>query len=137
MNDVKLVTITMNDTESVATNRGPVVYKRGETYEVEAWIANSLVGRGRAILIDQQNATLPSPQAQVFDLESLPAMNIGELRDQAKNFHIDGWDTLKKEALKKAITEYVLKARTETKEPISSFEPINVMGGKQPPEFKA
>lgn len=135
MPDQKLVTITMKETEAVATNRGPVVYKRGETYDVEEWIANSLMGRGRAELSENQNATSPSPEAVVFDLELLPKMNIGELRDLAQRFGIENWETLKKEPLKNAVTDYVLKARSETKEPVNSFEPIDMKSGKQPPEF--
>jgi len=136
MSDQNLVTIKMNETESMATSRGPVLYKRGETYSVEQWIASSLIGRGMAVQVSE-DTTSPSPEALVFDLDSIPKMNIGELRDAAQRFGIEEWESLKKEPLKIAITEYVLKVRAETKQPADSFEPINVTDGKQPPEFTA
>lgn len=136
MSDQKLVTIKMNDTESMATSRGPVLYKRGETYDVEQWIASSLIGRGMAVQVSEA-ATSPSPEALVLDLDEIAKMNIGELRDAAHGFGIEGWESLKKEPLKTVITEYVLKVRGETKQPADSFEPINVSGGVQPPEFNA
>lgn len=128
--------ITMLETEQVATNRGPVTYKRGETYEVEKWIADSLVGRGRAVFTDAQPVDM-TPVAVVFDLALLETMNVAELRDQAQAFGLEGAKTLKKEALKSVITDYVVKVRGDAKEPPQSFQSVDVTEGKKPPEFVA
>lgn len=136
MNDTQTKTIKMVDTENVSTSRGPVQYKRGEIYTVELWIADSLIGRGMATeVLSESDVSQPSPQALVFDLELLKTMRIDELRDTAKGFGLEGWDTKKKEALKAAISDYVLEQRGEPLEPPK--EPIEILPPPaQPPEFK-
>lgn len=109
--------IVMLKTESVATAIGPATYKQGEAYLVEDWIANSLVGRGFAV-IDQEK---PEPMA-----DDLSSMNIGQLRELAKTRNIANYRSMKKEEL---------LARLNVQPPKSPDEVIDITGGKTPPTF--
>lgn len=131
-------TILMKDSETVATNKGPVVFKRGETYTVEDWIATSLVGRDMASMVMGESSAVPSSELQgvVKSIGDLGEKNISELRDLAQNLGIADWKTMKKGDLKVAIEGKSAEILSTPMSPTSSFEPIDLTKGITPPESK-
>lgn len=124
--------IFMHSTEFMATSKGPQRLEKGSVYEVEDWIAASVVGRGMAHEVNEENKA-SRPSADYDD------MTVAKLREEAKSLGITGYMKMKKEELLAAVMEHVVSLTDNVvvaEPPPEPFEQKPLTGGQQPPEFK-
>ena len=120
-------TITMNSTEAIATDKGPLILKSGETYDVEDWIANSFIGRGFAFI--------SVPPSVINDEIKFDGLNVANLRQLAKEAAVPGYKKMHREQLISALE--IHRNSIKANPPKQPFEAIHLTKGITAPEFKA
>ncbi len=116
-------TVKMLKTEPVATDKGVLTLEAGKVYNLENWIASSVCGRGLATLVEEHTAPIYT---------QLSELNIGQLRELARDRGIEGYRKLNREDLLTAIGALEIVAG----QPKESFEKLDTTGGQAPPVFK-
>ena len=101
--------IRMLKTEMVATQKGPVIYAKGSKYDVEDWIASSLLGRGLAVDMSVEIKASISK-------EELERMTVAKLRKIAQKIGIPNYNKIRKELLIESLSP--LEPNPENFEPI-------------------
>lgn len=127
-------TIKMFRTESIATAQGSRLFLIGSTYEVDDWIARSLVGRGYASLVDAGSPASGDVvvEKSAYDFDSL---TIGQLRDLAKKEGVPAFRKLSRQELIDQLSPIL---NPPALSPLSnSFQSLNLTGAKHPPEFRS
>lgn len=125
--------IKMLKTEFVATAQGSRLYAAGTTYEVDDWIANSLVGRGYASLVESESQSITIvAERSTYDFDSL---DIAQLRKLAQKEGIPNFRKLTRQALIDALSP--IFNQPVLSPPVDSFQSLNLTGSKKPPEFRS
>ena len=100
--------------ESVATAKGPQALEKGQVYELENWMADSIVGRGYGTIIE---GTITQSASQSLNMKDA---NIGQLRELGRQYNIPDYRTLSKSELTKALEGVAISAPP----PPEPFEPL-------------
>lgn len=89
--------ILMLRDEIVNTTKGPIRFFQGDKPDVDSGVASSLIGRGYAIEVPQE-------EVKAIDQKPLHEWTVEELRIEARNRSIPGYSLMRKTELVEALS---------------------------------